>query len=330
MGCDLGYVYKELKKRFPQIAFIKGWMDPIMQKTGPSPDMKLRKAMMDILKPSETKNGLTALLGDIYALDPESDLMRLIRAADAVRGMDSSPLQIQDCETLEDYRKLSGRDVFISRSPMSAASVRQTAGRLGGKGLYLPAVMDYAGIRKELETAAQALLITAEEAGFDFELEEKLCEEALQHLRGVIGDTPVAIDYIAVQRPLGFAKLLLERGFAVREVYLDAVSPEEEDDFLWLRENHGEVLLCSTIHVKGRLLHAGAIDSEHRSFLAVGPKAAWFCGTEHFVNLVDFGGMWGFSGIRKMASLMEDAFVNTKDTRDLVPRKGLGCESILL
>lgn len=330
MGCDLGYVYKELERRFPQIAFIKGWMDPIMQKTGPSPDMKLRKAMMDILKPSETRNGLTALLGDIYALDRESDLMRLIRAADAVRGIDSSPLQIQDCETLEDYRKLSGRDIFISRSPMSAASVRQTAGRLGGKGLYLPAVMDYAGIRKELETAAQALFITAEEAGIDFELEEKLCEEALQHLRGVIGDTPVAIDYIAVQRPLGFARLLLERGFAVREVYLDAVSPEEEDDFLWLRENHGEVLLCSTIHVKGRLLHAGAIDSEHRNFLAVGPKAAWFCGTEHFVNLVDFGGMWGFSGIRKMASLMEDAFVNTKDTRDLVPRKGLGCESILL
>ena len=70
MGCDLGYVYKELEKRFPQIVFIKGWMDPIMQKTGPSPDMKLRKAMMDILMPSEDKNGLSALIGDIYALDP--------------------------------------------------------------------------------------------------------------------------------------------------------------------------------------------------------------------------------------------------------------------
>ena len=33
MGCDLRYVYKELEKRFPQIVFIKGWMDPIMQKT---------------------------------------------------------------------------------------------------------------------------------------------------------------------------------------------------------------------------------------------------------------------------------------------------------
>ena len=292
MGCDLGYVYKELEKRFPQIVFIKGWMDPIMQKTGPSPDMKLRKAMMDILMPYEEKNGLSALIGDIYALDPESDLMRLIRAADEVRGTVSTPLQIQDCETLKEYQALSGREVLITRSPMSAVSVRQTARRLDCKGLYLPAVMDYAGIRKELETAAEAL-------------------------------------GIAVQRPLGFARLLLERGFAVREVYLDAVSPEEENDFLWLKENRGEVLLCSTIHVNGRLLHAGAIDSEHSGFLAVGPKAAWFCGTEHFVNLVDYGGMWGYSGIRKMASLMEDAFENAKDTKDLVPRKGLGCESIL-
>jgi hypothetical protein len=39
--------------------------------------------------------------------------------------------------------------------------------------------------------------------------------------------------------------------------------------------------------------------------------------------------MWGFSGIGKMAALMEDAYKNAKDTRDLVPRKGLGCESIL-
>ena len=145
----------------------------------------------------------------------------------------------------------------------------------------------------------------------------------------MIADTPIAIDYICVQRPLGLARLLLERGFFVREVYLDAVSPEEKEDFTWLKENHKEVLLCSTIHVKGRLLHGHAIDDAHSGYLAVGPKAAWFCGTKHFVNLVDYGGMWGYSGIRKLAALMEDAFRNEKDTRDLVPRKGLGCGSYL-
>jgi hypothetical protein len=108
------------------------------------------------------------------------------------------------------------------------------------------------------------------------------------------------------------------------------VSPEEQEDFEWLQKSHGEVLLCSTIHVKGRLLHAQGIDRQHSDYLAVGPKAAWFCGTRHFVNLVDYGGMWGYSGIRKLAALMEDAFLNEKDTEDLVPRKGLGCESIVM
>ena len=180
-----------------------------------------------------------------------------------------------------------------------------------------------------LERAGQVLGVKPEQAGIDHAAEAKACDDAISHLKNLIGDTPVAIDYICVQRPLGLAKLLLERGLNVKEVYLDAVSPEEEEDFDWLKSNHSEVLLCSTIHVKGRLLHAKGIDDYHKGYLAVGPKAAWFCGTDHFVNLVDFGGMWGYSGIRKLAGLMEDAYEHAKDTRDLVPRKGLGCESII-
>ena len=61
--------------------------------------------------------------------------------------------------------------------------------------------------------------------------------------------------------------------------------------------------------------------------LAIGQKAAYFSGTEHFVNMVEGGGLYGFDGICKMAELMTDAFLNEKDTRDIVPRKGLGCES---
>ena len=330
MGCDMGYVYRELERRFPGITFVKCWMDPIMQKTGPTPDAKLRKAMMDVLAPSSKKSGLTALLGDIYALDPDSDLMKLILKAEEAYGAVPQHLQIQDCATLEEYRSLSGRDVLITRSPLSEISIKQSARRLGCTPLYLPAAIGYGEIRKLLQRAGEALGISPEEAGIDHTEEEKSCDDAIRHLRDLIGETPIAIDYICVQRPLGLARLLLERGLCVREVYLDAVSPEEEDDFEWLKRNHAEVLLCSTIHVKGRLLHAQGIDRQHRDYLAVGPKAAWFCGTDHFVNLVDYGGMWGYSGIRKLAGLMEDAYEHAKDTRDLVPRKGLGCESIIM
>jgi hypothetical protein len=63
--------------------------------------------------------------------------------------------------------------------------------------------------------------------------------------------------------------------------------------------------------------------------LALGPKAAWFGGTAHFVNLVEYGGLWGGSGIEKLAALMEDAWLHEKDTRSIVPRKGQGCACVL-
>ena len=329
-GCDMGYVYRELEKRFPAITFVRGWMDPIMQKTGPTPDMKLRKAMMDVLAPVSHSTGKAALLGDIYALDPGSELMRLITAANALTGAGEAPVQIQDCGDLDQYLSLAGRDLLITRSPIAAAAVRQTARRLHKKTLYVPAAAGYAEIRLLLETSADFLGMTLEQAGIDPDQEEAACEKAADHLRSLIQDTPVAVDAVALQRPLGFARFLLERGFRVTEVYLDAVSPEEEDDFAWLKENHGDVLLCSTIHIKGRVLHADAIDPAHRNYLAVGPKAAWFCGTGHFVNLVDQGGMWGYSGLRRILALMEDAYLYEKDTEDIVPRKGLGCESIVI
>ena len=47
LGCDLKMVYEELDRRFPEIAFVRCYMDPIMQKTGLTPDQKLRKARYD-------------------------------------------------------------------------------------------------------------------------------------------------------------------------------------------------------------------------------------------------------------------------------------------
>ena len=63
--------------------------------------------------------------------------------------------------------------------------------------------------------------------------------------------------------------------------------------------------------------------------LAIGQKAAWFTGTGHFVNLVQGGGLWGFAGVRSLARLMVQAWQTDSDPADLIPRKGLGCESCI-
>ena len=50
LGCDLERIYRELEQRFPEIRFLRCYMDPIMQKHGPTPDQKLRKAMYEPLR----------------------------------------------------------------------------------------------------------------------------------------------------------------------------------------------------------------------------------------------------------------------------------------
>ena len=63
--------------------------------------------------------------------------------------------------------------------------------------------------------------------------------------------------------------------------------------------------------------------------LAIGQKAAYFTGSDNFVNIVEGGGMYGFDGICRMAELMVDAYLHKKDARSLIQIKGLGCGCLL-
>ena len=111
----------------------------------------------------------------------------------------------------------------------------------------------------------------------------------------------------------------------MREVYLDGVNEEEAAALDWLREHAPGLELSSTILPDLRV----APRTRQQKTLAIGPKAAWFTGTGYFVNLVYGGGLWGFAGVRSMARLMREAWETEKDTRDIVPRKGLGCVSCI-
>ena len=146
----------------------------------------------------------------------------------------------------------------------------------------------------------------------------------LKKLKDLIGDTPVAIDYTAVPKPLSLARFLADNGIYVKTVYLDSVDVSEKADFEYLQNNFPNLILHSTMHVSDRR----PVRSKEK-VLAIGQKAAWFEGTDYFVNMIEGGGLYGFSGICEFIRLMEDAFNNGKDMRDIVPRKGLGCRSCI-
>ena len=315
VGTSTRRVYRELEQRFPDICFLRCWMDPIMQKTGYTPDQKLRKAMLDPMEaPAQRDEKAVSFLLDNFPLEETSDLYRLF-AEGGIRVR-----QVMDCQTFEEFKSLASSGLLITRSGPGLYGLETMAKRTGSPYLYLPCPMDYAEIERSLDQAADHFGIPHA----DHAARIRACEEALERAHALIGDTPIAIDYLGVPRPLGLARLLLDHGFRVRRVFLDAVSPEEEWVFYDLQDRYPDLLLTATIHVSLRLCHGREQDT-----LAIGPKAAWLTGTDHFVNLVEMNGMWGYDAILRLCAMMEEAFLHAGDPRDVLPRKGFGCESCI-
>ena len=338
LGCDLERVYEELEARFPEIFFIRCYMDPIMQKHGLTPDQKLRKAIYDALpkkkagaadgRISDRKisdretSGLetsVSILGSDFALDETSDIKRLLKAKNIeVR-------ELPACDSWKSYEKLADSEIFIACYPTGKYGLESQAERLGKKALYLPGSFDYDEISRQWKTLEQAVKGIAEES-----LERIIkgeiasCESALEKAGKVIGDASIMIDHTFHPRPLELAKLLLAHGFSVTRIYLDAVNPEEKDTFEWLKEQYPELEYEPTIRPEMRMK-----PRNESAVLAIGQKAAWFTGTKHFVNLVEGAGLYGFDGIRRTAELITEAWEQEKDPEDLIIRKGWGCESCI-
>ena len=334
LGCDLDRVYEELGIRFPEIVFVRCFMDPIMQKHGLTPDQKLRKAMYDPLIPKESDLQTVTLVGSDFALDESSDIKRLLKSTGHTLR------ELPACKTWEEYQQLGSAGIFVSCYPPAKYGADMLAERLNRTHLYLPGSFDYDEIKEEIRSLIKELQagwsrenvsntecadITSEEIEAFYQREITLCEDSINHARSIIGDTPIVLDYLYHPRPLGLAKLLLEHGFHVTTVYLDSISPEEKPAFDWLKLHHPDLELRATIQTKMRVLPRGT----EGKVLAIGQKAAWFSGSRNFVNMVQGGGLWGFDGIRKTMELMTEAFLEEKDPEDLIVRKGWGCESCI-
>ena len=314
LGVPMNRVYRQLEEEFPQVDFVRAFMDPISKKRM-IPDKRLRKVMYDPLRPCAADDGVVALLGSDIAPLADSDLRQIVSRSGG------RLVSAHDCSTYDEYLGMARAGLIVSVFPNGEYGARKTAERLGRPHLHLPSTFSYDEIEQQEKRLCEALGASLP----DFASERARCDAELAETHSLLGDTPIALDAIAHPRPLGMARLLIEHGFAVREVYLDAVNGEEAQELDWLREHAPEVELSSTVLPELRV----ASREREREMLAIGPRAAWFTGTSHFVHIVQDGGLWGFAGVRALARLMREAWEREKDAQDIIPRKGLGCVSCI-
>ena len=309
-GCDLGLIYSTLRERFPDVDFTDCYMNPIMRKSGLTPDQLIRKGMLDLLKPRPINDKAVMILNCDQPTMFDSDLVRWLLEHGYVIHENSA------CDTYEDYQKMAESAHYISYNPAANAGAKFLEQRLGGKLTYVPLSFNYDEIDEAFQILAQNLGIPAPES------RRAECEIALQKARDLIGKMPIVIDYTCCSRPLSLARLLMDHGFRVERVYVDGISGEEKGDFEYVKANYPQLELWPTIHPTMRF---GAHEAEGK-YLAIGQKAAYFTNSNHFVNLVSGGGMLGYQAILHLTELLMDAYLHEKDMRRLIQIKGKGCE----
>lgn len=311
MACELPRVYKLLRERFPDIDFVECYMNPIMRKSGLTPDQLMRRQLYAPLKARPLDPRSVNIVGNDLPTDDDSGLVRIIRDAGFTLR------ELPRLRTYGEYQEMAGAFLNISTYPAARAGGDALSARLGQKHLYIPFAFDFD------ETDAGYILL-ARELGAEYPgsgSRREAAEAALERARAAAEGMTVAIDYTAVSRPVQLAKFLSQHGFAVTDIYLDAVPGEDKPAFAWVRENLPELRYHPTVHPAMRVRRRGG----DGPVLAIGQKAAYFSGTDRFVNIVEDGGMHGFEGIVRLAGLMEDAARNPKDARSLIQIKGLGC-----
>ena len=151
LGCDLDRVYEELENRFPEIIFVRCFMDPIMQKHGLTPDQKLRKALYDPVEKKSPDEKVVTLVGSDFALDETCDIKRLLRSGGYTLK------ELTACTNWEEYQELGSGKMLISCYPPAKYGAEMLAGRLQRTHLYLPGSFDYEEIKEEIRTFAETV-----------------------------------------------------------------------------------------------------------------------------------------------------------------------------
>ena len=311
LACDLDRVYDILRKRFPDVGFAQCYMNPIMRKSGLTPDQLMRRGLYSLLEPCPLNEKSVSTLGNDLPTDESSELYRIL----SEEGF--TIRDITRCRDYAEYQQMAQSALALTYNPAAIPAGEFVQQHLGAKHLYLPLSYDFDVIAAGYDALCDTLGI----ARRDFSKQRERADAALRHARQLIGDTPVEIDYTLTFKPLGLARLLLSYGFRVTTMYADAFLGEEREDFEALRRMAPGLVLRPTVHAGMRF----ASRERGQKVLALGQKAAYFAGTPHFVNVVECGGMFGFDGICRLAKLMEEAFCEEKDTKSLIQIKGLGC-----
>ena len=315
MALDMELCFSTLRKNFKDIEFTDCYMNPIMRKSGWTPDELMRRQLYSLIDKCDKKDLGINICGNNFETDESSDLVRLIS---------KSRYKLRDiclCKSFDEYLEMGKSKINVSYLPVAKKGMEVISEKLGQENIFIPISYDSDEIKKYLSLLASVIDVNIHQ--FDFKEDEAI--EKLKEAKKVVGDTAIAIDYTFTPAILSLTKLLLDYGFNVKKIFIDNITEKNVLGQLKNKYSDRDIMFYPTVNVAMRTNDR----NQHEKYLALGQKAAYFTNTKYFVNEVECNGHYGFDGIRQLAKNMIEAVNEQKDISNLIQKKGLGCDSLI-
>ena len=148
-------------------------------------------------------------------------------------------------------------------------------------------------------------------------------------LKRQLEDRSISIDVTFTFLPFSLARLLVSHNLHVAEIYVDAITPDDEPNFRWLQAQTPHIRLFPTKHPAMRTQLRNHLDKNGREPIALGQKATYFTGTHHFVPAIEGGGHYGFEAIYWLQAELSKAALLPQDPEPIIKKKAWGAPSCL-
>ena len=308
IGTDMEKVTAILGKKYPDIYFRAGHMNPIASSTKMPPAVTTFDAMLSVLPEWETLDEGVTIWGNFVGIPEDNELIRVLEHhGHPVR-------QISSCGQFHEYQEMSRSSKSIVIKPFVRYALGRLEKRTGSTHMEMALSYDIDIVEQEYRELFRFL---GENLMEEIQGDRTSCEQAIRLSREAIGDMPVFVSDSATVFPLSLAVTLLKYGFHVTRVYLSEVVGSDQ--------KYADILLNEYPQVE--IIQGDHPDSVFRAetetlALAVGEEAAYLSNACYVADISSDEGLFGYQGIRILMDTMRLAIREKADIRKLIDEYG--------
>ena len=303
LGTDHIQLNQRLSKRFPDVKFMSCHMNPINENMKLTPAICMQRDLYSLLEKTEDNVNAINFIGNHSAVSRDCELYEIAER----NGYQMR--HISDFARFEDYLTMAQSKYNLVLSPIANVAAEQMQEKLGIGYQLAYNTYDLDEIRAFYQTLAETLGLEIDVRPYEARARQKLKEAA-----ALIGDYPIAIDYQAVKKPFTLARVLLEYGFNVEFMLIDAVKKIERADYEYIVANHKNIEIVNAIH-PDMIKHAYR---GRKNYLCIGFDCAYATGSDKVLGILNDEFLFGYYGVEKLMTDLMDTFVKETDVEEMI------------